>query len=134
MNFISHGNIYDSYFVKYDYKENLTLVVTLQFEARENKQEFHTSYCNSIVDRKIEVSEAIVAGVDYVESIVDELFTEEPSAHPFWPCPAQSLLTQVQSLQKGKVKTADVERAREELRVLMTAIRAALDHNDRWGG
>ena len=55
-------------------------------------------------------------------------------SHPFWPCPAQSLLTQVQSLQKGKVKTADVERAREELRVLMTAIRAALDHNDRWGG
>ncbi|XP_006067124.3 uncharacterized protein C6orf118 homolog isoform X3 [Bubalus bubalis] len=43
----------------------------------------------------------------------------------------QSLLTQVQSLQKGKVKTADVERAREELRALMTAIRAALDHNDR---
>ncbi|XP_019823229.2 uncharacterized protein C6orf118 homolog isoform X2 [Bos indicus] len=43
----------------------------------------------------------------------------------------KSLLTQVQSLQKGKVKTADVEWAREELRVLMTALRAALDHDDR---
>ena len=55
-------------------------------------------------------------------------------SHPLWPCPAQSLLTQVQSLQKGKVKTADVERAREELRALVTAVRAALDHSDRWGG
>ncbi|XP_060275301.1 uncharacterized protein C6orf118 homolog isoform X3 [Ovis aries] len=43
----------------------------------------------------------------------------------------KSLLTQVQSLQKGKVKTADVERAREELRALVTAVRAALDHSDR---
>ncbi|XP_055289361.1 uncharacterized protein C6orf118 homolog isoform X2 [Moschus berezovskii] len=43
----------------------------------------------------------------------------------------KSLLTQVQSLQKGKVKSADVQQAREELRALVTAIRAALDHNDR---
>ncbi|XP_052501829.1 uncharacterized protein C6orf118 homolog [Budorcas taxicolor] len=43
----------------------------------------------------------------------------------------KSLLTQVQSLQKGKVKTADVEQAREELRALVTAVRAALDHSDR---
>ncbi|XP_069455417.1 uncharacterized protein C6orf118 homolog isoform X1 [Ovis canadensis] len=43
----------------------------------------------------------------------------------------KSLLTQVQSLQKGKVKTADVERAREELRALVTAFREALDHNNR---
>nr|XP_019823230.1 PREDICTED: uncharacterized protein C6orf118 homolog isoform X3 [Bos indicus] len=43
----------------------------------------------------------------------------------------KSLLTQVQSLQKGKVKTADVEWAREELRVLVTALRAALDHDNR---
>ncbi|KAI4582612.1 hypothetical protein MJG53_009163 [Ovis ammon polii x Ovis aries] len=42
----------------------------------------------------------------------------------------KSLLTQVQSLQKGKVKTADVERAREELRALVTAVREALDHSD----
>lgn len=55
-------------------------------------------------------------------------------SHPFWPCPAQSLLAEVQSLKKGKVKTADVQRAREELRALVTAVKASLDHNNRWGG
>ncbi|XP_020726727.2 uncharacterized protein C6orf118 homolog isoform X1 [Odocoileus virginianus] len=43
----------------------------------------------------------------------------------------KSLLAEVQSLKKGKVKTADVQRAKEELRTLVTAIKAALDHNDR---
>ena len=106
MNFISNGNIYDSYFVEYGYKENLTLVVTLWFEARDNKQEFHTNYRNSIVDRKIEVSEATVAGVDYVESIVDELFTEEPSEHYFYPNIPIAFALNSKSLTRA-IKTSD---------------------------
>ncbi|CAN0500887.1 unnamed protein product [Rangifer tarandus platyrhynchus] len=43
----------------------------------------------------------------------------------------KSLLAEVQSLKKGKVKTAGVQRAKEELRALVTAVRAALDHSDR---
>ncbi|XP_031535754.1 uncharacterized protein C6orf118 homolog isoform X1 [Vicugna pacos] len=42
----------------------------------------------------------------------------------------KALLTHLEGLQRRTVKTADVNQAREELRALVTAIRAALDHND----
>ncbi|XP_045398284.1 uncharacterized protein C6orf118 homolog isoform X2 [Lemur catta] len=49
-------------------------------------------------------------------------------------CPTaqhKTLLAQAKGLEKRPVKTADVERAREELGVLVTAIRAALERNDK---
>ncbi|XP_012520578.1 PREDICTED: uncharacterized protein C6orf118 homolog, partial [Propithecus coquereli] len=43
----------------------------------------------------------------------------------------KTLLAQAKGLEKRPVKTADVERAGEELRVLTTAIKAALERNDK---
>ena len=84
MNFISGGNVYYSYFIGYGYKEDSTLTVSLLFVARENNSNSDAKYSNSIVDRKIEVSEAIVEGIDYAESIVDDIFSEEPSQQYFY--------------------------------------------------
>ncbi|KAK2116639.1 hypothetical protein P7K49_003525 [Saguinus oedipus] len=42
-----------------------------------------------------------------------------------------ALLTQLKGLEQRPVKTADVNLAREELRMLVKAIKAALEHNDR---
>ncbi|XP_054578268.1 uncharacterized protein C6orf118 homolog isoform X3 [Eptesicus fuscus] len=43
----------------------------------------------------------------------------------------QTLLEEAQGLARSSVKTADVTRAREELRELVAATNAALEHNDR---
>ncbi|KAB1275351.1 Uncharacterized protein Cadr_000010607 [Camelus dromedarius] len=68
---------------------------------------------------------------DILKEIKDEyefymvlLLKTQPTAH------YKALLTHLEGLQRRTVKTADVNQAREELRALVTAIRAALDHND----
>lgn len=43
----------------------------------------------------------------------------------------QTLLTHATGLERGSVKTADVTRAREQLRALVKATKAALEHNDK---
>nr|KAF6461511.1 hypothetical protein HJG59_001910 [Molossus molossus] len=46
----------------------------------------------------------------------------------------KTLLAHVTGLERSSVKTADVQQAREELRALVKATRAALEHNDRLRG
>ena len=41
------------------------------------------------------------------------------------------LLAQAEGLERRPVKTADVHQAREQLRALVTATKAALEHNDK---
>lgn len=43
----------------------------------------------------------------------------------------KTLLTHLRGLEKRRVRTADVDQAREELRALVAAVEAALDQNDR---
>ncbi|XP_057596251.1 uncharacterized protein C6orf118 homolog [Hippopotamus amphibius kiboko] len=43
----------------------------------------------------------------------------------------KTLLTHLEGLERRRVKTADVDQAREELRALVAAIKAALDRNDK---
>ncbi|XP_028023268.2 uncharacterized protein C6orf118 homolog [Balaenoptera acutorostrata] len=43
----------------------------------------------------------------------------------------KTLLTHIQGLETGRVRTADVNQAREALRTLVMAIKAALDRNDK---
>uniref|UniRef100_A0A4X1VVV4 Phosphodiesterase 10A n=1 Tax=Sus scrofa TaxID=9823 RepID=A0A4X1VVV4_PIG len=43
----------------------------------------------------------------------------------------KTLLTHLRGLEKRRVRTADVDQAREELRALVAAVEAALDRNDR---
>ncbi|XP_065745244.1 uncharacterized protein C6orf118 homolog [Phocoena phocoena] len=43
----------------------------------------------------------------------------------------KTLLTHIQGLETRRVRTADVDQAREELRALVMAIKAALDRNDK---
>eukprot|EP00069_Balaena_mysticetus_P018093 bmy_02195T0 len=47
------------------------------------------------------------------------------------PHSAQTLLTHIQGLETRRVRTADVNQAREELRALVMTIKAALDRNDK---
>ncbi|KAM5327115.1 uncharacterized protein C6orf118 homolog isoform 2-T2 [Glossophaga mutica] len=46
----------------------------------------------------------------------------------------QELLAQAEGLERRPVKTADIHQAREQLRALVTATKAALEHNDRLRG
>uniref|UniRef100_A0A8C5Y325 Chromosome 6 open reading frame 118 n=1 Tax=Microcebus murinus TaxID=30608 RepID=A0A8C5Y325_MICMU len=62
---------------------------------------------------------------DEYELYVAILLDSQPTAQ------YKTLLAQAQGLEKRPVKKADVQRAREELRVLVTAVKAALERNDK---
>uniref|UniRef100_A0A452U532 Chromosome 6 open reading frame 118 n=1 Tax=Ursus maritimus TaxID=29073 RepID=A0A452U532_URSMA len=56
------------------------------------------------------------------------VITKKENVHP-----SCTLLANAKGLEKRSVKTADVKQAREELREMVTATKAALEHNDKDG-
>lgn len=72
------GKFCDLHFIGYDYKSDSTLKVLLGFTKTKYYDKYYDLQCsdkNLIVERKIELTKAIVNGIDYAEDIVDDFFS-----------------------------------------------------------
>lgn len=82
---VRHGKIYDLFFIGYDFKPDSTLKVVFGITMKNNSLEHSCDYNkNCLVERKIDLSKAIINGVDYAEEIVDDFFGFDGTRQDLW--------------------------------------------------